>query len=120
MSTPIEKPFIFEWTGRDADSLRLALRMTQDQIAEQLGCATRTVARWREVNACRVSAPIQEALDTLYERLDEKQVRRFLYALQHGPKPREVASPVVMAAEMALMQARINELQTQLETERQS
>ncbi|MFE6429755.1 hypothetical protein ACFVMA_13915 [Streptomyces rochei] len=117
---PIEKPFIFEWTGRDADSLRVALRMTQDQMAEQLQCATRTVARWREVKGSRISVPIQEALDALYERLDERQVRRFLHALQHGPQPREVSSPVVMAAEMALMQARINELQTQLETERQS
>ncbi|MGW1399301.1 hypothetical protein ACWCRF_11635 [Streptomyces sp. NPDC002405] len=116
---PVEKPFIFEWSGQDADALRLALRMTQDQMAEQLGCATRTVARWREVKHGRVSAPIQEALDALYERLTEPQVRRFLYALKQG-QAREVTSPVVMAAEMTLMQARINELQEQLEKERQS
>lgn len=112
---PIEKPFIFEWTGRDGDALRVALRMTQPQIAEQLQCSVRTVARWREVRDSRISTPIQEALDALYERLTEQQVRRFLHALQHGPRPRETSAPVVMAAEMTLMQARINELQAQLD-----
>lgn len=116
---PIEKPFIFEWSGRDADALRVALRMTQQQMAEQLQCAQRTVARWREVKNSRISSAIQEALDALYERLTEQQVRRFLHALQAGPQPREVSSPVVMAAEMALMQARIDELQEQLK-EKQS
>lgn len=119
MSTPIEKPFIFEWTGRDANALRKALRMTQEQMAEQLGCAVRTVARWREVKHSRISSAIQEALDALYDRMDERQVRRFLHALQNGPQPREVSAPVVMAAEMTLMQARINELQAQLK-EKQS
>ncbi|WP_020117544.1 hypothetical protein [Streptomyces canus] len=116
---PIDRPFIFEWTGRDADALRITLRLTQDQMAEQMGCASRTVARWREVKNSRISTPIQEALDALYEQLTEKQVRRFLHALQHCAQPREAASPVVMAAEMTLMQARINELQQQLHAKEQ-
>ncbi|MFK4023135.1 helix-turn-helix domain-containing protein [Streptomyces albogriseolus] len=116
---PIEKPFIFEWSGRDADALRVALRMSQQQMAEQLQCSQRSVARWRDGRGARISLPIQEALDALYERLTEQQVRRFLHALQTGPEPREVSSPVVMAAEMALMQARIDELQEQLK-EKQS
>lgn len=120
-SAPLpEKPFIFTWHGREADALRLALRLTQDQMAEQLGCATRTVSRWREAARGRISTPIQEALDAMYERLTVPQVRRFLHALKQG-QPREVTSPVVMAAEMTLMQARINELQQQLDSkEKQS
>jgi transcriptional regulator with XRE-family HTH domain len=106
-------PFIFEWHGSEANALRMALRMTQDQIAEQLGCAQRTVARWGERPASRLSNVLQDALDTLYGRLTEMQVRRFLHALQ-TTKPREVSSPVVMAAEMTLMQARINELEARL------
>ncbi|MFF7331533.1 helix-turn-helix domain-containing protein [Streptomyces sp. NPDC008150] len=110
-----EKPFIFTWHGREADALRLALRLTQDQIAEQLGCSTRTVTRWREANRGRISVPIQEALDAMYERLTVPQVRRFLHALKQS-EPREVSSPVVMAAEMTLMQARIDELQQLLDS----
>jgi len=113
-----EKPFIFTWHGLEADALRQTLRYTQDQMAEQLGCATRTVARWREVKRGRISMPVQEALDAMYEQLTEIQVRRFLYALKQG-QPREVTSPVVMAAEMTLMQARINELQAQVDAKEQ-
>jgi transcriptional regulator with XRE-family HTH domain len=116
----IDKPFIFEWSGRDADALRRALRMTQEQMANQLGCSPRTMTRWCTGRTTRISQAVQEALDALYERLTEQQVRRFLYALQNGPEPRQVSSPVVMAAEMALMQARIDELTAQLEKERQS
>lgn len=115
---PDEKPFIFTWHGLEADALRQALRLTQDQMAEEMGCATRTVARWREVKRGRISTAIQEALDVMYERLTETQVRRFLYALKQG-QPREVTSPVVMAAEMTLMQARINELQAQVDAKEQ-
>lgn len=116
---PIEKPFIFDWHGAEAYALRLALRMTQEQIAEQLGCSVRSVCRWRERPAARLTNPLQETLDALYERLTVPQVQRFLHALKSQPGPREATSPVVMAAEMTLMQARIDELQAQLK-EKQS
>lgn len=112
---PITKPFIFDWTGRDAAALRSAVRKTQEQLAEYLDVSVRTVSRWDTDGTARISNRIQELLDVAYERLTETQVRRFLHALQSGPSAREVTAPVVMAAEMALMQARINELQTQLD-----
>lgn len=119
MSANAEKPFIFDWHGGEAYALRVTLRVTQEQIAEQLGCSIRTVGRWREFPKARLSNPLQECLDVLYERLTEPQVRRFLHALKSLPEARVVTSPVVMAAEMALMQARIDELQAQLK-EKQS
>ncbi|MFE9602019.1 helix-turn-helix domain-containing protein [Streptomyces hokutonensis] len=115
-----EKPFIFTWTGAEASSLRQALRMTQDQLSEYLGVSVRTVSRWDTTPTARISRGMQDTLDTAYERLNTFQVQRFLYALKRS-QPREVTSPVVMAAEMTLMQARINELQEQLDSkERQS
>jgi DNA-binding transcriptional regulator YiaG len=35
------------WTGERADTLRQALRMTNEAFAEHLGIAVRTVAYWR-------------------------------------------------------------------------
>ena len=35
---------IASWTGRHADALRQALRMTNESFAEHLGVAVRTVA----------------------------------------------------------------------------
>lgn len=108
-----EKPFIFTWHGREANALRLALRMTQEQFSEYLGPSVRTISRWSTAPAARISRETQEALDTAYDRLTVPQVRRFLHALKQGEE-RQETSPVVMAAEMTLMQARINELQQQL------
>ncbi len=39
---------VASWTGRRADALRQALRMTNESFADYLGVAARTVAYWRE------------------------------------------------------------------------
>ncbi|MEV8548223.1 hypothetical protein AB0L04_00005 [Streptomyces glaucescens] len=122
-----EAPFIFEWTGREATALQAALRMTNEGYAEHLGVATRTVAGWRARPAVVPRRDVQEILDTAYRLAvrDVHVVHRFLYALKNGPgaPPRErpgVTSPVVMAAEMELMKARIAELTAELDKEKQS
>ncbi len=38
---------VASWTGGRADTLRQALRMTNEAFAEHLGVAVRTVAYWR-------------------------------------------------------------------------
>ena len=35
------------WTGRTAGCLRTALRMTNEEFAQRLGTAVRTVAKWK-------------------------------------------------------------------------
>lgn len=126
---PAEAPFIFEWTGREAVALQAALRMTNEGYAEHLGIATRTVASWRAQPTTVPRRALQEILDAAYALAvrDLHVVRRFLYALQNGPGAppaekgrREATPPIVMAAEMELMKARIAELTAELEKEKQS
>ncbi len=126
---PEEAPFIFEWTAREATALQAALRMTNEGYAEHLGVATRTVAGWRARQEVVPRRDVQEILDAAYQLAarDLHVVRRFLYALKHGPGStpceergrREATPPIVMAAEMELMKARIAELTAQLELKEQ-
>jgi hypothetical protein len=55
---------IDEWTGRHANALRAALRLTNEAFAEHLGIAPRTVTKWRERPEMVPSPQLQEALDT--------------------------------------------------------
>jgi transcriptional regulator with XRE-family HTH domain len=119
MDAQPEKPFIFTWTGAEANALRLALRMTQEQFSEYLGPSVRTISRWSTAPEARISRETQDALDIAYDRLTPHHMQRFLHALKRA-QPREVTSPVVMAAEMALMQARIAELHAQLNAKEQT
>lgn len=45
------------WTGKHANALRRALRLTNEGLAEQLGTAVRTVAKW---NADPELVPVPE------------------------------------------------------------
>src|ERR1035438_3149551 len=68
---------IASWTGRHADALRQALRMTNESFAEHLGVAVRTVAYWRK-RPTKVPLPaIQEALDTVLERAPDRAKAQF-------------------------------------------
>ncbi|MEU5347780.1 hypothetical protein AB0H18_44485 [Streptomyces sp. NPDC020766] len=118
MDVQPEKPFIFAWTGAEANALRLALRMTQEQFSEYLGPSVRTISRWSTTPEARISRETQDALDVAYDRLTPHNVQRFLFALKRA-QPREETSPVVMAAEMSLMKARIDELNAQLQQKEQ-
>jgi hypothetical protein len=98
--------------------------MTNEGYAEHLGIATRTVATWRAKPDIVPRNDLQQILDRAYQLAvrDLHVVRRFLHALEHGigsvgipNRERKVTSPVVMAAEMELMRARIAELTDELE-----
>jgi transcriptional regulator with XRE-family HTH domain len=68
---------IASWTGRHADALRQALRMTNESFAEHLGVAVRTVAYWRKRPAMVPLPAIQEALDTVLERAPDRAKAQF-------------------------------------------
>lgn len=110
-SLPEEPPVMLgDWTGRTAEALQYALRMTNEEFAEHLGIAARTVAGWREAPDIVPRRRIQQLLDVVYERVSGPALRRF--QARAGVR---LTSPVVVAAEMTVMQARITELQAQLD-----
>src|SRR5437588_5978158 len=81
---------ITAWSGREARALRTALRMTIEGLAEHLGVAVRTVAKWEAQGPKIVPTPgIQEALDTALERADAAQQSRFQMLLEESSAPDE-------------------------------
>jgi hypothetical protein len=60
------------WTGRHADGLRQAMRMTNESFAEHLGVAVRTVAYWRHRPDMIPSQTLQEVLDAALTRAPDR------------------------------------------------
>lgn len=65
------------WTGKHANALRTALRLTNEAFAEQLGTAVRTVAKWNADPELVPVPEMQRALDTLLGRATEEAKARF-------------------------------------------
>ncbi|MDK1473648.1 NUDIX hydrolase [Streptomyces sp. 549] len=65
------------WTGRTATALQAALRMTNEQYAEHLDIAVRTVAGWHADPTIVPRMDSQQLLDTAYGRADPTVLRRF-------------------------------------------
>ncbi|WP_027661091.1 hypothetical protein [Salinispora fenicalii] len=66
------------WTGRDANALRHALRMSMTGFAEHLGAARRTVAKWSsQGDKVLPRADMQAALDTVLSRATPEARTRF-------------------------------------------
>lgn len=66
------------WTGRDANALRHALRMSMTGFAEHLGAARRTVATWSsQGDKVLPRADMQAALDTVLSRATPEARARF-------------------------------------------
>lgn len=66
------------WTGRDANALRSALRMSVTAFAEHLGAARRTVAKWSsQGDKVLPRADMQAALDTVLSRAKPEVRERF-------------------------------------------
>ena len=75
------------WTGGRADTLRQALRMTNETFAEHLGVAVRTVAYWRARPDVVPRPVMQEMLDVALARAPEQaraQFRLLLAEREHG------------------------------------
>jgi 8-oxo-dGTP diphosphatase len=105
-------PVITEWSGRSARRLQEALRLTNEEFAEHLGCAVRTVACWRANPGIVPRREVQRALDTAYKLAGDDARDRF--AALTGPPPQTAAQSVVAAAEQALLQARLDEVERKL------
>ena len=65
------------WNGARADSLRRALRMTNESYAEHLGVAVRTVAYWRQRPETIPQPAIQDTLDAALERAPDRAKAQF-------------------------------------------
>jgi hypothetical protein len=79
---------IERWTGRDADALRRALRMTADEFAVRVKASPRTVNYWRERPSSTPQAPIQRALDSELEAASDRakaQSALFVGDSMHDP-----------------------------------
>ena len=78
------------WSGRETLALRTALRMTFEAIAEHLGVAVRTVAKWEAQGPKIVPSPgIQDVLDAALERATPAQQSRFQMLLEETSAPDE-------------------------------
>ena len=77
------------WTGRHANALRRALRLTNEGLAAQLGTAVRTVAKWNADPELVPVAELQRALDTMLSQAPEDDRTRFalLLAADLPPAP---------------------------------
>ncbi len=69
------------WTGRHATALRRALRLTNEALAEELGTAVRTVAKWNADPDLVPVPDMQRALDTVLSRAPEPARARFTLLL---------------------------------------
>lgn len=68
---------VASWTGRHADALRQALRMTNESFAEHLWVAVRTVAYWRKRPEIKPQPAIQETLDAALARPPDRIKEQF-------------------------------------------
>lgn len=69
---------IRRWTGREANALRCAARMSVREFAEYLGVSPRAVSRWAKLGAETIPRPhMQAILDTALTRADDGAQRRF-------------------------------------------
>ncbi|GAA5118308.1 hypothetical protein GCM10025762_34670 [Haloechinothrix salitolerans] len=67
-----------QWTGREADALRCAVRMSVRGFADYLGISARAVSRWAQLGAETVPRPdMQAILDTALVNADLATRRRF-------------------------------------------
>lgn len=69
------------WTGRSANALRVALRMTNERFAEYLGMAVRTVAKWNTHPDVVPLPEQQQALDTALSRASSEGQVRFAHLM---------------------------------------
>ncbi len=77
------------WTGREADALRQALRMTNESFAEHLGVAVRTVAYWRRRPDLVPRPAMQEILDAALAQAPDQARAQFWRLLADGQRTRE-------------------------------
>lgn len=102
---------IIKWTGLEVAALRAALRDTQVQFADRIGCSLEAVGKWERRGAdITLGAKYSECMDTTRRRLDDEQRARFDAALQQGQRkvsttvsPRPVGVPITYSRSPTVM-----------------
>lgn len=84
------------WTRVEVRALRdVALRMTQEQFAEQIGWSVATVRKWERATESRpVRGQRAADLDSWLARLSPEQTRRFVLAVSSARSPAHINPPV--------------------------
>ncbi|MFY1688551.1 hypothetical protein [Plantactinospora sp. WMMB782] len=78
---------VTNWTGREANTLRRALRLSVTGFAEHLGAARRTVAKWSsQGEKVQLRADMQAALDTVLARAAPDVLERFEALRRHDTR----------------------------------
>ncbi|MBO2445626.1 helix-turn-helix transcriptional regulator [Actinomadura barringtoniae] len=75
------------WTGRHAAALCTALRLTNEGLAEHLGIAVRTVAKWKAQPDLVPDMELQQALDIALAHAPHDAQIRFALLLGRLPQP---------------------------------
>lgn len=73
------------WNGAMATALQAAMRMKNEEFAERLGVAVRTVAKWHAKPDFVPGTEMQQILDTAYEMAGEAVHKRFALLSRQGP-----------------------------------
>lgn len=102
------------WTGRRANILRQALRMTNETFAEHLGVAVRTVAYWRARPEVTPRPIMQEMLDVALARAPEQARAQFwlLIAERENAQPPLASAPIATTDDVASLTAWITSSNT--------
>ena len=83
------------WTGRSANALRQALRMTHETFAAKLGTSVRGVAKWSAEPDLVPVTELQRALDTTLSQSSDEDKARFRLLFGGAVQPSAPASVLV-------------------------
>lgn len=84
---------IASWNGGKANLLRQALRMTNEQFADHLGIAVRTVAYWRKLPEMTPLPATQEILDVALAKAADREREQFRLLLAEETTDQADKSP---------------------------
>ncbi|MER7008604.1 NUDIX domain-containing protein [Dactylosporangium sp. NPDC000555] len=102
MIQPARETVIDEWRSLHACALQTAMRLSQDELADRLGIAKRTVASWHERPDVRIRPELQRALDTVYEQAPESVKVRFARQLRADDRAEADAAPAGVTLTVAI------------------
>jgi hypothetical protein len=94
---------IKSWTGAEADALRHALRMSNEDFAERLGVSVRTVANWRSRPGIVLTPPMQSTMDTALARAPEPARTLFWELVTSREHPDQATVRLLPAPDAAAM-----------------
>lgn len=92
------------WNGERAARLQSALRMSNEEFAEHLGLAPRTVAGWHQNPATRQRPDVQRMLDAALQRADDGARQRFAHAMRAAEPERGDSGPQRLTVALSVVQ----------------